>query len=62
MTVESDVTDVARAAIGATGVAPTVVPPQTDAMGHTNVVFVDESGAMSAASDPRSDGAAVVVR
>jgi gamma-glutamyltranspeptidase/glutathione hydrolase len=29
-------------------------------MGHTNVVFIDESGSMTAASDPRSDGAAVV--
>jgi gamma-glutamyltranspeptidase/glutathione hydrolase len=39
---------------------PKLVPPHTDAMGHTNVVFIDESGSMTAASDPRSDGAAVV--
>ena len=30
------------------------------ALGQTNVVFADIGGSMTAASDPRSDGAAVV--
>jgi gamma-glutamyltranspeptidase/glutathione hydrolase len=62
VTVESDASQAAKAAIAGTDFASTEVPPHADAMGHTNVVFIDASGAMTAASDPRSDGAAVVVR
>jgi len=29
-------------------------------MGQSNVVFVDAAGGMTAAADPRADGAAVV--
>jgi len=36
------------------------VAPQTESLGHANVVFADDSGSMTAAADPRSDGAAVV--
>ncbi|MCW2519973.1 MAG: gamma-glutamyltranspeptidase [Mycobacterium sp.] len=60
VTVESDVSPSAESAIRASGLPAKLVPPHTDAMGHTNVVFIDESGSMTAASDPRSDGAAVV--
>jgi gamma-glutamyltranspeptidase len=59
-TVESDVSPSAESAIRASGLPAKLVPPHTDAMGHTNVVFIDERGSMTAASDPRSDGAAVV--
>jgi hypothetical protein len=37
------------------------VPAHTESLGHANVVVIDADGAMTAASDPRSDGAAVVV-
>ena len=60
VTVERDLADVAMTALADAGVEPIVVPPHTDDMGHANVVFVDEAGAMTAASDPRSDGAAAV--
>jgi gamma-glutamyltranspeptidase/glutathione hydrolase len=36
------------------------VAPATEALGHANVVIADAEGSMTAASDPRSDGAAVV--
>ncbi|BBZ27035.1 gamma-glutamyltranspeptidase [Mycolicibacterium madagascariense] len=61
VTVERDLADVAMAALADAGVEPIVVPPHTDDMGHTNVVFIDQAGTMTAASDPRSDGAAAVV-
>jgi hypothetical protein len=32
----------------------------TETLGQANVVFADVNGSMMAASDPRSDGAAVV--
>ena len=32
----------------------------TESLGQTNVVFADAKGTLTAASDPRSDGAAVV--
>jgi gamma-glutamyltranspeptidase/glutathione hydrolase len=60
VTVERNATEAAMAAIAGTDFEFTEVPAHADAMGHTNVVFIDESGAMTAASDPRSDGAAVV--
>jgi gamma-glutamyltranspeptidase len=36
------------------------VAPRTKALGHANVVVADAKDSMTAASDPRSDGAAVV--
>jgi gamma-glutamyltranspeptidase len=60
VTVESDLAEVARAAVADISVEPIVVPAHTDDMGHTNVVFIAGDGAMTAASDPRSDGAAAV--
>ena len=60
VTMESDITSAARASVGRSGLTPADVPPHTEALGHANVVFADAAGAMTAASDPRSDGAAVV--
>jgi gamma-glutamyltranspeptidase/glutathione hydrolase len=48
VTAEANLRAVARASIGRAG------------LGQTNVVFADGSGSMTAASDPRADGAAVV--
>ena len=60
VTAEADLLAVARASIGRAGLASTEVAPQTESLGHANVVFADDSGSMTAAADPRSDGAAVV--
>lgn len=37
------------------------VPPHTESLGHSNVIGICPDGTFDAASDPRSDGAAVVV-
>jgi gamma-glutamyltranspeptidase/glutathione hydrolase len=60
VTVESDMPATARAAIPRSGLTPVDVAPHTEALGQANVVFADTKGSMTAASDPRSDGAAVV--
>jgi len=60
VTVESDMWAAARAAIGRSGLTRVDVPPHTEALGQANVVFADAKGSMTAASDPHSDGAAVV--
>ncbi len=60
VTLESSTRAAARTAIGREGLTPIEVPPHTEALGQANVVFVDPKGSMMAASDPRSDGAAVV--
>jgi gamma-glutamyltranspeptidase len=60
VTLESDLPATARAAIGRSGLTPVDVAPHTEALGQANVVFADAKGSMTAASDPRSDGAAVV--
>jgi hypothetical protein len=57
VTAEADLLAVARASIGRAGLASTEVAPHTENLGHANVVFADESGSMTAAADPRSDGA-----
>jgi gamma-glutamyltranspeptidase/glutathione hydrolase len=51
---------VAAASISRAGLVSTEVAPHTESLGQANVVFIDDSGSMMAASDPRSDGAAVV--
>jgi gamma-glutamyltranspeptidase len=61
VTVEADLAAPALASIRRAGFSPIEVPSRTESLGQANVVFVDFRGAMSAASDPRSDGAAVVV-
>ena len=50
----------ATASIARSGLTPIGVAPRTEALGHANVVFADAEDSMTAASDPRSDGAAVV--
>ncbi|GAY18900.1 gamma-glutamyltransferase family protein [Mycobacterium sp. shizuoka-1] len=60
VTVEADLPEAARASIRRAGFSPVEVPPHTEALGQANVVFVDPGGVMTAASDPRADGAAVV--
>ncbi|TPG34624.1 gamma-glutamyltransferase [Mycolicibacterium hodleri] len=61
VTCESDLPPTVESSIRAADLSPTSVPSQSEALGHTNVVFVDSAGKLSAAADPRSDGAAVVV-
>lgn len=58
---ELDVEDPARDALADSGLSVTWVPPHSEGIGQANVVFVDAEKGMTAASDPRSDGAAVVV-
>ncbi|WP_328352096.1 gamma-glutamyltransferase [Mycobacterium sp. NBC_00419] len=60
VTVEADLPPAAKASIRRAGFDPTEVPPLTEALGQANVVFVDNGGSLTAASDPRSDGSAVV--
>lgn len=61
VTVEADLPPAAKASIRRAGFDPTEVPSRTEALGQANVVFVDSGGSVTAASDPRSDGSAVVV-
>ncbi len=60
VTIESDLAASARAAVGGAGLRLTEIAARSENLGQTNVVFVDGSGSMTAASDPRSDGAGVV--
>jgi gamma-glutamyltranspeptidase/glutathione hydrolase len=60
VTVEADLEATAKASISGAGLRSTEVAAHTESLGQTNVVFVDDSGSMTAASDPRSDGAGVV--
>jgi gamma-glutamyltranspeptidase len=60
VTVESDMPSAAIASVGQAGLDTTEVAAHSEALGQTNVVFADIGGSMTAASDPRSDGAAVV--
>lgn len=58
--VEADVDAQARAAIGDAGFTVTAVPPRDEDLGHSNVIEIRDGG-YRAASDPRSDGSAVVI-
>lgn len=60
VTIESDIEAAARDSVARSGLAIIDVAPSSEELGHTNVVFIDAGNAMTAASDPRSDGAAVV--
>jgi gamma-glutamyltranspeptidase len=60
VTAEADLPASARASIAGSGLALTDVAAHSENLGQANVVFVDAEGSMTAASDPRSDGAAVV--
>ena len=63
--VEEDVPAVAKAAIEAAGFALISVPAYDEALGHSNVIRIDRDSdgniGYTAASDPRSDGSAIVV-
>jgi gamma-glutamyltranspeptidase len=60
VTVEADMQLEALASIGRAGLAATSVAAHTETLGHANAIFVDVDGSITAASDPRSDGAAIV--
>lgn len=57
---EADIPVEALASISAAGYGITEVPPYTEDLGHSNLIQVTPSG-YAAASDPRSDGSAIVV-
>jgi gamma-glutamyltranspeptidase len=60
VSVESDIPAVARDSLRRSGLSVAEVHPHTEALGQANVVFIGSDGSMTAASDPRSDGAAIV--
>jgi gamma-glutamyltranspeptidase/glutathione hydrolase len=60
VTVESDVAGPARASLAASGFDVTIVPPRSETLGHSNVIAV-RAGGYDAASDPRSDGSAMII-
>ena len=59
-TVERDVPETVRASIAAAGLEIKLVPSRDELLGHSNLIRV-EPGGFAAASDPRSDGSAIVV-
>jgi gamma-glutamyltranspeptidase/glutathione hydrolase len=60
LTYETDVADGARNSLEATAFALKRVPPRDERLGHSNLIRASSSG-LDAASDPRSDGSAVIV-
>jgi gamma-glutamyltranspeptidase/glutathione hydrolase len=60
VTVEAALPPNSKASIVRAGLEATEVSPHSEALGQANVVFADAGGSLTAASDPRSDGAAVV--
>lgn len=58
--VEEDVPAAAQLAIQARGLDLKTVPPHFEVLGQANLIRVDDDG-FTAASDPRSDGSAIVV-
>ncbi len=60
VTVEEDVPEETRCAISDAGFPLKPVPPHSEDLGHSNLIRVTPSG-YDAASDPRSDGSAIVV-
>jgi len=59
--VEEDFDQAATAALTDSGLDLVAVPASGESSGQANVVTVDRDGALTAATDPRSDGAASVV-
>jgi gamma-glutamyltranspeptidase/glutathione hydrolase len=57
---EADLDPRARRAIVAIGLPIVDVAPHTEGLGQANAIFVAQDRSMTAASDPRSDGAAFV--
>jgi gamma-glutamyltranspeptidase len=60
VTAESDLSAVAKESIDRSSLSVTSVASHTESLGQANVVVFEADGSMTAASDPRSDGAAVV--
>lgn len=60
VTIEEDVPASVRAALGEAGFELSTVPAYTEDLGHSNLIRVTPEG-YEAASDPRSDGSAIVV-
>jgi gamma-glutamyltranspeptidase len=60
VSIEADILPAARDSLGRCGLSVVDVPPHTEALGQANVIFAGSDGSMTAASDPRSDGAAIV--
>lgn len=60
VTIEEDVPDETRNAIEAAGFVLRTVPKYSEDLGHSNLIRIDPGG-YSAASDPRSNGSAIVV-
>lgn len=59
-TTERDLASAATASLTRSKWAIAEMPAHSDDLGHTNVVTVHQPGLLAAASDPRSDGAALV--
>lgn len=59
--VERDLAEAARAALEHTGAPILEVPPHTEDMGQANLVVIADDGSMTAATDPRADGEALVL-
>jgi len=60
LTAESDVPDAVRARLAETALELKPVPAHDERLGHSNLIRAAGSG-LDAASDPRSDGSAIVV-
>ncbi|QMU96005.1 gamma-glutamyltranspeptidase [Microbacterium esteraromaticum] len=60
VTVENGVDAALVAEFDRTGLAVKRIPDLSDVVGHANLIELDGLGGMTAASDPRSDGSAVV--
>ena len=60
--VEADLDPAARASLAAAGLPMIEMASRSEDLGQSNVVFAHADGGLTAASDPRSDGAAVVVQ
>lgn len=58
---EADLAVLARDSLLHSGFPVNTVPVHTEAMGQANAIVITSDGSMTAASDPRSDGAASVV-
>lgn len=62
---EQDIPEIAKASLEAAGFRVDIVPAWTEKLGHSNVVRIDRAAngeiGYTAASDPRSDGSAIVV-
>lgn len=61
LTIEADLDETARQSLAGTDLHVKLVPPHSESLGHSNVIRAMPDG-WDAASDPRSDGSAEVVR